>query len=97
MRSNRMATRKKPCVEATATARPGLPPVYYRLHALLESIRSLQSHEDELCTTLAEIQRSGRTGVRLQREIEVLLHGLPAMRLHAEMDACFAALEEAAA
>jgi hypothetical protein len=50
-----------------------------------------------LCTTLAEIQRSGRTGVRLQREIEVLLHGLPAMRLHAEMDACFAALEEAAA
>jgi hypothetical protein len=92
-----MATRKKPCTEAIVTARIGLPPVYYRLHALLESIRSLQSHEDELCTMLAGMQRSGRIGPRLERQIEALLHDLPALRLNAEMDACFAALEEAAA
>ena len=92
-----MAIRKKPCTEAIVTARTELPPAYCHLHALLETIRSLQSHEDDLCTILAEIRRRGTISPRLERQVETLLDELPAVRLHAEMDACFAALEGVAA
>ena len=92
-----MATRKKPCTEATATAQRGLPSSYYQLHALLQTIHALQCHEDDLCTLLAEIQRSRKVGAGVRRELLKVLHSMPAMSLHAELDACFAALEEAAA
>ena len=92
-----MATRKKPCSEATATTQPGLPAAYYQVHALLETVRAMQCCEDDLCTLLAEIQRSGKVGAGVRRELLRVLHGMPVMNLHAEMDACFATLEEAAA
>ena len=92
-----MATRKKPCTEATATARRGLPPAYYQLHALLETLRALQCCEDDLCTLLAGIQRSGRLNASLRRDLLHALHNMRVMSLHAELDACLAALEEAAA
>ena len=92
-----MPARNKPCTESTATARGGLPPVYYPLYALLHTIRSLASHEDELCTLLAEIQRTGRLGPRSQRALSDLLHSVPAMSLHAEMEQAFSALDEGAA
>jgi hypothetical protein len=71
--------------------------VYYNLHALLETIRAMQCYEDDLCTLLAEIQRSGKLGPGVRRELTNTLQSIPAMRLEAEMDACFDALEEAAA
>ena len=92
-----MATRKKPCTEAIATAQRGLPPAYYELHALLETIRALQCYEDDLCTLVGEIRRSGKMGAGVRRELLKTLHSMPAMSLHAELNACFAALEEAAA
>jgi hypothetical protein len=92
-----MAKPKKPCAEATATPRRGVPPVYYNLHALLETIRAMQCYEDDLCTLLAEIQRSGKVGAGMRRELISTLQSIPAMRLEAEMGACFDALEEAAA
>jgi hypothetical protein len=92
-----MAKSKKPCAEATAAPRRGLPPAYYNLHALLETVRSMQCYEDDLCTLMAEIQRSGRVGAGVRRELINTLQSIPAMRLQAEMDACFEALEEAAA
>ena len=92
-----MATRKKPCTEMTAPAQRGLPPAYYQLHALLETVRSLQCCEDDLCTLLAQIQRSGKVGVTLRRDLLNVLHSMPVMRLHAELDGCLEAVEEAAA
>jgi hypothetical protein len=92
-----MATRKKPCTEAIATARRGLPPAYYQLHAVLETVRAMQCYEDELCTLLGQIQRSGKVGAGLRREILKTLRALPVMSLHAELDATLDALEEAAA
>lgn len=92
-----MATPKKPCKQATATRRPGLPSAYYQLHALLETLRTIQCHEDELCTLLTEIQRTGKVGAGVRRELLKTLRSMPAMSLHAELDACFQALEEAAA
>lgn len=92
-----MATRKKPCTEATATVRPGLPAAYYQLHSLLETVRSMQCYEDDLCTLLAHIQRSGKVGAGVRRDLLKTLERMPVMRLQAEMDACLDALEEAAA
>jgi len=92
-----MANRKKPCTKATATARPGLPAAYYQLHALLQTVRALQCSEDDLCTLLAQIQRSGKLGAGVRRELLKTLDGMPVMSLQAEMDACLDALEEAAA
>ena len=92
-----MATRKKSCTEATTTAQPGLPRAYYEVHALLESVRAMQCCEEDLCALLTTIQRSGKVGAGVRRELLNVLHSMPVMSLHAEMDACFAALEEAAA
>ncbi|HTV09453.1 MAG TPA: hypothetical protein VMD97_10455 [Candidatus Aquilonibacter sp.] len=92
-----MANRKKPCAEDTAITPKGLPPAYYTVHALLETIRMLQCQEDDLCTLLAEIQRSGKVGAGVRRELLKVLHNVTALSLHAEMTACFAALEERAA
>ena len=92
-----MATRKKPCNEATTTAQAGLPRTYYQVHALLESVRAMQCCEDDLCTLLAEIRRSGKVGSGLRRELLKVLHSMPLMNLHSELDACLDALEEAAA
>jgi len=92
-----MATRKKPCNEEAATVQRGLPPAYYHLHALLHTIRSLQCHEDDLCTLITEIQRSGRIGPRLHREITELLNNLPVASLEAELHGAFSAIDKAAA
>jgi hypothetical protein len=76
---------------------PGLPTAYYQVHALLETVRAMQCCEDDLCTLLADIRRSGKVGAGVRRELLKVLHSMPVMNLHAEMDACFAALEAAAA
>jgi hypothetical protein len=76
---------------------PGLPTAYYQVHALLETVRAMQCCEDDLCTLLADIQRTGKVGAGVRRELVKVLHSMPVMNLHAEMDACFDALEEAAA
>ena len=92
-----MATPKKLCSETSDTAQPGLPTTYYQVHALLETVRALACCEDDLCGLLAEIRRSGKVGAGVRRELLKVLHSMPVMSLHAEMDACMDTLEEAAA
>ena len=92
-----MATRKKPCTEATEKAQRGLPAAYYRLHALLHTVRAIQCCEDDLCTLLTQIQRSGKVGAGVRREMLKTLESMPVMNLSAELDACFDALEDVAA
>ncbi len=92
-----MAKPRKPCTEARATARRGLPRAYYQLHAVLKTVRSMRCYEDDLCTLLTQIERGGKVGSGVRREAANLLHSIPAMRLQTEMDGCFDALEEAAA
>lgn len=92
-----MATRKEPCNEVNAAAQRGLPEAYYQLHALLETVRAMQCYEDDLCTLAADIRRSGKMGAGVRRDLLKTLHSMPVMRLQAEMEACFDALEDAAA
>jgi hypothetical protein len=92
-----MVMKKKPCTESSGTVQRNLPAAYYELHAVIDTLRALQCNEDELCTLLAEIRRIGKVGAGVRRDVIELLHSIPAMRLQAEMDACFEALEQAAA
>ncbi len=84
----------KPCQEtAAAAARPGLPPAYHQLYALLHTLRSLASQQDHICTLLAEIQRTGKLNATLRRELTELLHGLPTASLDSEVQAVFSAIQ----
>lgn len=84
----------KPCQEpASAPARPGLPPAYHHLYALLHTLRHLAAQQDDICTLLAEIQRTGKLTAPTRRELTTLLHDLPTRSLDAELDATLSALE----
>ena len=90
-----MPTTTKPCQEpALAKARPGLPPAYQHLYALLHTLRALAGKQDHICTLLAEIQQAGKVKAPVRREIIALLHELPSASLDAEIDAVFAALDQ---
>ena len=88
-----MATRTKPCQETTQTPKPGMPPVYNHLHAVLHTLRALECHQDHICTLLAEIQRTGKASAALRRELTELLHNLPSASLDSELRAVWSALE----
>ena len=89
-----MPTAAKPCQQpATATLRPGLPPSYHHLYALLHTLRHLASHQDEICTLLADIQRTGKLNARTRRELTDLLHNLPTRSLDAEVEAVLSAID----
>jgi len=82
--------------QSTST-RAGMPAAYYPLHSLLLTIRALACHEDQLCTLLTDIQRSGKVSARVRRELTELLGELPLQSLEAETQELWSALEEAAA
>ena len=88
-----MATRTRPCEDTTQAARPGMPPVYNHLYALLHTLRALEHHQDHICTLLAEMQRTGKANAALRRELTMLLHELPAASLDSEVRAVWSALE----
>ncbi len=89
-----MPTTAKPCQEpANAASRPGLPPAYHHLYALLHTLRSLATHQDHICTLLADIQRTGKLNATTRRELNGLLHELPTASLNAEVEAVFSAID----
>ncbi len=89
-----MPTATKACKEETETARPGLPGVYYPLHSLLHTLRTLQSHEDQICSLLADIQRTGKVGAATRKDLTAMLHNLPAAAFDQELHAVWSALEQ---
>lgn len=88
-----MATRTKPCQDTSPTARPGMPPVYHHLYALLHTLRALACQQDHICMLLAELQRTGKVDAALRRELADVLHELPAASLDSELRALWSALE----
>ena len=85
----------KPCQEPLTAASPsGLPPAYHHLYSLLHTLRSLDSRQDEICTLLADIRRTGRLSAASRRELTALLHELPLAALTSEADAVLSALEQ---
>ena len=63
---------------ATQTVTPLAPsPLYYRLHALLQTIRVIKTYEDSLCTLLHAIQNASATPAEVAGELKELLDMLP--------------------
>ena len=60
-----------------STARP-LPQLYYRAHALLNTVRCIAQHEDRLCILLHEMKRRGTVGAAMSKELRTLLGEMPA-------------------
>ena len=87
---------KAPSCSDTAPAAKGLPEVYYPLHSLLHTLRSLERHQDQICTLLTAIQRTGTANAGLRRELTALLHELPAAAFDHELQDVWSALEKAA-
>jgi hypothetical protein len=88
-----MAAKAKDCDQQTDAVKAGLPQVYYPLHSLLHTLRALESHGDQICTLLTEIQRTGKVSASVRRELENVLHALPAQVLDSELRAVWSAME----
>ena len=71
--------------EATASAQH--PQIFYRLHALLGTIRAIERHEDQLCTLMHEVESSGKVKQAVSRELLDLLDGMPSSEYQQELDA----------
>lgn len=91
-----MAGMKKACEDNGATPGRAMPEVYYPLSSLLHTLRELQAHEDQLCTLLTELQRTGKLNARVRSELSSFLTSFPAASLDQEVRAIFYALHEAA-
>jgi len=89
-----MAMKKKPCETDGTKVKPGMPPVYHRLYSLMHTLQAMEGGRDRVCTVLAELQRTGKAGARVRRELEELLHELPVELLQAEVGAVWEAIEE---
>ena len=61
--------------------------VVHRLHALLHTMRSIEQHEEHLCTLLHHVQTSGRLEPAVAQELDILLGELPALSYQADLDA----------
>lgn len=86
----------KPCQpERRLAAR--MPSAYYDLHALLQTLRQLAAHEDQICTLLTEMERTGKMSGKLSREIHQLLGELPIFSLESELESLADSLAPAAA
>lgn len=69
------------------------PEIVHHLHALLHTFRVIQQQEDEFCTLMHSVERSGKLHAADSRELERLLTQVPAESLLHELDALRAALQ----
>lgn len=68
-----MAKMKKTRKAQAVSREPPYPPIFYSLHALLEAVQSIASHEDELCTLLHEVKTSRALDPAATKELQDLL------------------------
>ena len=67
-----------------ATAPPAAAALFYRLHALLGTVRSIAGYEDHLCTLLHEVQTQAAASPELTRDLHALLDEIPAPATYME-------------
>ena len=82
-----MQTRAKKVKKPESAASAQHPQIFYRLHALLGTIRSIERHEDQLCTLLHEVESTGKVEPAVSRELTELLDGMPSSEYLEEMNA----------
>ena len=80
----KLTKRPEVAQENRATRPPAAPAIFYRLHALLETVRSIAVYEDHLCTLLHEVQTHGTVAPELTTDLHFLLDEMPAPATYLE-------------
>lgn len=88
---------KKAAKRAKKSTERQLAPVYYRLHALLQTVRAVGQYEDQLCTLEHHLKQAGSLDGPAEAELRSLLDELPSGVLLQDLHAMRAVLEGAAA
>lgn len=78
------AHRQKPVARAPAKRSPGVPALFYRLHSLLGTVRSIAGYEDHLCTLLHDVQTHGMASPELTRDLLSILNEMPSPATYRE-------------
>jgi hypothetical protein len=86
----------KPCQSERRIA-PRMPSAYYSLHALLQTLRQFEQHEDHICTLLNEMESTGKISAKVSRELRQLLGDLPLFSLESELESLAESLTPMAA
>ncbi len=94
MGTARKSSQTKPVRTAS---QPQLPDAYHQLHSLLDTVRTFATQEDEICTLLAAIKRSGALEKDVRRDLTKLLNMLPTDCLKQELSALRLTLQHRAA
>lgn len=87
----------KPACHSAQRVASRMPSAYYSLHALLQTLRQFAQHEDQICSLLAEMERTGKVSAQVARELRRLLGDLPLFSLESELESLAESLTPAAA
>ena len=90
-----MQTKAKRAKKQEPAASAQHPPVFYRLHALLGTIRAIEGYEDQLCTLMHEVERTGTVNAQVSVELSGLLEEMPSSEYRDELAAVKKELEAA--
>ncbi len=79
-------TKKTTAKSANNVAGEQHPQVYYKLHALLHTVRTIGQYEDQLCTLMHAIKIAGAVDRKLSRELLALLEEMPSLEYQADLN-----------
>ena len=74
-----------------AVAQP--PQVFYRINALLYTLRTIAQREDQLCMLMHHLRTSGRLNASLSAELQEILDDIPADEYMQDLQALRSSLE----
>ncbi len=66
---------------------PRQPRTAHSIHALLQTMRAIHQHEDQFCTLMHSIERTGKLSAADSRELHALLDQMPADSFQHDLEA----------
>ena len=63
------------------------PVAAHHIHALLQTMRAIHQHEDQFCTLMHAIERSGKLNAAENRELHKLLDQMPGPAFQHDLEA----------
>ena len=91
---------RSPATKQRRAAKPQLsahqPSLFYKVHALLHTVRTIGQYEDQLCTLMTDIRNTGAVSTEVSRELLDLLEDMPSADYASELHALRRALDTAA-
>lgn len=72
-----MTTRKPKTKQASRKSTEARPPAFYRINALLHTMRSIEAHEERLCSLMNEIKTADAVSPEVLEELRDVLDSIP--------------------